>query len=168
MDHSLQLYQYHLWANKTIFNHLKEIPETYSKEVNSVFSSVKEVLYHLYQVDYIWLRTISGDPFEDIAASIPQLKEENADNTIEEMEDAFVNLGEKYKAFINNQEDMNRHISIHHPKYGTLHTTYAELIQHVVNHGTYHRGNITAILRQLGHTGVPTDYVSYLFILNQS
>lgn len=168
MDHSLQLYQYHLWANKTIFNHLKEIPETYSKEVNSVFSSVKEVLYHLYQVDYIWLRTISGDPFEDIAASIPQLKEENADNTIEEMEEAFDNLAEKYKAFINDQVDMNSHISIHHPKYGTLNTTYAELIQHVVNHGTYHRGNITAILRQLGYTGVPTDYVSYLFILNQS
>ncbi|MFC0332820.1 DinB family protein [Paenibacillus sepulcri] len=30
----------------------------------------------------------------------------------------------------------------------------------LVNHGTYHRGNITAILRQLGHPGTPTDYVT--------
>ncbi|MEH7531611.1 DinB family protein, partial [Priestia megaterium] len=31
------------------------------------------------------------------------------------------------------------------------------------NHGTYHRGNITAMLRQLGHPGVMTDYVLYLY-----
>ena len=30
-------------------------------------------------------------------------------------------------------------------------------LQHVVNHGTYHRGQITTMLRQLGATPVSTD-----------
>ncbi|OAS89436.1 MULTISPECIES: DinB family protein [Metabacillus] len=54
-------------------------------------------------------------------------------------------------------------ITIYHPSYGGFTTSCVELIQHVANHGTYHRGNLTAMLRQLGHQGKPTDYVSYLF-----
>ena len=55
-----------------------------------------------------------------------------------------------------------------HPKLGTLESTYADIILHVVNHGTYHRGNVTAMLRQLGHPGVPTDYVYYLYEKRES
>ncbi|MEK3724277.1 DinB family protein [Paenibacillus sp. FSL H8-0034] len=51
-------------------------------------------------------------------------------------------------------------MSILHDK---LNVPLVELVQHVVNHGTYHRGNITAMLRQLGHKGVPTDYIFYLY-----
>ncbi|MGE8203673.1 DinB family protein [Heyndrickxia sp. NPDC080065] len=168
MEHSLQLYQYHVWANNEIFKHLKQIPEVYSQEVKSVFSSVKEVLYHMYQVEYVWLRAISGDPFNEIVASAQKLKEEFNEKDIDGMEESFLQLSEKYKAFINSQEDMNGSTSIQHPHFGTLQTSYAELIQHVVNHGTYHRGNITAILRQLGYNGKATDYIFYLYAISQS
>ena len=43
-------------------------------------------------------------------------------------------------------------------------TAAADMILHVVNHGTYHRGNITAMLRQMGYASVPTDYGIYLYI----
>jgi uncharacterized damage-inducible protein DinB len=36
-------------------------------------------------------------------------------------------------------------------------------MQHGVLHGPYHRGNITAMLHQLGHCGIPTDYGVYRF-----
>jgi uncharacterized damage-inducible protein DinB len=34
-------------------------------------------------------------------------------------------------------------------------------MQHVANHSTYHRGQITTMLRQLGLTPVPTDLIAY-------
>jgi uncharacterized damage-inducible protein DinB len=42
--------------------------------------------------------------------------------------------------------------------------TYAlgELIQHVLNHSTYHRGQVTLLLRQLGHEPPSTDYRRFL------
>lgn len=43
-------------------------------------------------------------------------------------------------------------------------TTVSELLPHVVNHGTYHRGNITAMVRQAGYASAPTDYGLYLFM----
>lgn len=54
-------------------------------------------------------------------------------------------------------------IAIEHPKYGKLDTPISGMIKHIVNHGTYHRGNITAMLHQQGESGVPTDYVFYLY-----
>ncbi|GIN85211.1 protein DinB [Heyndrickxia sporothermodurans] len=168
LENSLKLYQYHIWANKEIFNHLKDIPGAYTQEVQSVFSSISDVIYHMYQVDYIWLRVMKKDSFENIMASLSQLKEGFLGKGLNEMGELYQNLSEEYKIFIGNQENINMNISVYHPRYGTLHTTYAELIQHVVNHGTYHRGNITAILRQLGYTGKPTDYVFYLFQQNKA
>ncbi|WP_425464427.1 DinB family protein [Paenibacillus oralis] len=46
---------------------------------------------------------------------------------------------------------------------GEFTARYADFIQHLVNHGTYHRGNVTAMLRQLGHPGTPTDFGFYLY-----
>jgi len=54
-------------------------------------------------------------------------------------------------------------MSIEHPKYGRLNTRFSEIVHHVVNHGTYHRGNIAAMLRQLGYSSIPTDFVFYLY-----
>jgi uncharacterized damage-inducible protein DinB len=34
-------------------------------------------------------------------------------------------------------------------------------MQHLANHSTYHRGQITTMLRQLGVTPVPTDLIAY-------
>ena len=36
-----------------------------------------------------------------------------------------------------------------------------QLMRHMVNHSTYHRGQITTMLRQLGHEAVSTDLVVY-------
>ena len=40
-------------------------------------------------------------------------------------------------------------------------------MQHVVNHGTYHRGNITAMIRQLGHSSTMMDFVLYLHMVKK-
>ena len=42
-----------------------------------------------------------------------------------------------------------------------------QLLRHMVNHSSYHRGQVTTMLRQLGHTPVATDLVLY-YRLQQS
>lgn len=72
-------------------------------------------------------------------------------------------MNQQYETFFEGIENLDKVISIEHPRYGKLETPISDLVRHVVNHGTYHRGNITAMLRQQGHPGVPTDYVFYLY-----
>jgi len=38
----------------------------------------------------------------------------------------------------------------------------AETLLHVANHGTYHRGQIATMLRQLGKTAISTDYLRWI------
>lgn len=163
----MQQYNYHRWANDRFFNHLKELPDgVYDREIQSIFSSVSEVIIHIYQVDAMWLSVMAGDPFEETMAKIEQIKERSAHQGLEKMQGLYAELAEQYRDFINGVDDSNASITVEHPRYGTLETSVAELVQHVVNHGTYHRGNITAMLRQQGESGVPTDYVLFLYEIN--
>ncbi|HEY0810552.1 MAG TPA: DinB family protein, partial [Longimicrobiales bacterium] len=36
-----------------------------------------------------------------------------------------------------------------------------QLLRHLVNHSTYHRGQVTTMLRQVGHEPVSTDLVLF-------
>lgn len=156
--------EYHLWANKLVYKHLKELPEEVCfQEVQSVFPTLYDTLLHLYQADFVWLGAIRGDSFEKIVEDVEQLKEENPERSFKKLENSHFQLGNKYRELINTFENLDANTSIHHPSFGTLTTSYNELFLHVTNHGTYHRGNITAILRQLGYKGVPTDYIYYLY-----
>lgn len=164
MKHSaLQQYEYHKWANSRVFNHLKELPdEVYDLKIKSVFSSIEEVLVHMYQTDGMWLSVMSGDSFEKTMEVITQLKENSNDQDLDEMQSLYSETSQQYAAFFERMEDLDEVLSIEHPRFGKLETPISDLVKHVVNHGTYHRGNITAMLRQQGHAGVPTDYIFYL------
>jgi uncharacterized damage-inducible protein DinB len=163
----LPLYDYHVWANQKVFGHLKELPrDIFHKEIQSVFSSISEVIVHIYITDTTWLGVMAGDSFDEIVRVGNQLRDKTKGNSIEEMETMFVNLSGQYKEFFDRQENLDQAVFPEHPKFGRLETNLFELVQHVVNHGTYHRGNITAMLRQLRHPGIMTDYVLYLFEMN--
>lgn len=162
--HSLKLYDYHVWANQKIFDRLKELSEDiYEKEIQNVFPSISKLMVHIYTSDNIWLDCISGEKFDEASASANQLREQIETKRIEEVETMFFDLSDRYKAFLNCQEDIETAFVLETSFAGRLETRLSDVVQHVVNHGTYHRGNITAMLRQLGHPGVMTDYILYLY-----
>ncbi|MFD1358810.1 DinB family protein [Fictibacillus halophilus] len=166
MDKTVQLHHFNVWANDKVFEHLKTLPsEIYRKEIQSVFPSVSAVLIHMYQVDYVWLKAINGEDFYDIVAALGPITDDLQAASLDDMEFKFKELSRKYDSFIRSQKDITSQITINHPHFGTLQSNYADLIQHVVNHGTYHRGHISAILNQLGHKGASIDYIFYLYSL---
>ncbi len=73
----------------------------------------------------------------------------------------------QYKDFLITIQDVNVVFAIENPYAGALETSILELVQHVVNHGTYHRGNITAMIRQLGHSSTMMDFVLYLHMVKK-
>ncbi|GLV65829.1 hypothetical protein Bmyc01_44980 [Bacillus mycoides] len=69
--------------------------------------------------------------------------------SLHELEKMFINMANQYKEFLNTLKEVNAVFAIENPYVGKLETSILELVPHVVNHCTYHRGNITAMLRQL-------------------
>lgn len=161
---AIQQYSYHKWANNRVFDHLKSLPgEVYNNEIESVFSSIQEVIIHAYLAEGMWLSVMSGDEFAETMAVIKDLNGKSKGVNLSEIHRLCSELNEQYFDFLKNHDDLDQKFIIKHPKFGDLDASVTDMINHVVNHGTYHRGNITAMLRQQGHAGVSTDYIFYLY-----
>jgi len=155
-----KMYDYHVWANQKVIQHLKQLPDKIYKEtINSVFPSISDVLVHLYATDITWLEIMKGNSFQNTARKVKRRKLEVSEASIGEIEVFYDSLSKEFYSFFAEQVDLERRIMVEHPRYGPTEFIIADLIHHVVNHGTYHRGNVTAMLRQQGEKGVPTDYV---------
>lgn len=58
---ALQFYDFNVWANEQILKRLKELPkDAYRQEVQSVFSSLSNVLAHVYLSDLGWIEVFPG------------------------------------------------------------------------------------------------------------
>lgn len=79
------------------------------------------------------------------------------------MKEIFQDLSERNKALLNSQEDIDKVIVVNNPYAGVLETSISESVLHVVTHGSYHRGNIATMLRQMGQTSVMQDFGLYLY-----
>ncbi|MFW5438881.1 DinB family protein [Paenibacillus apiarius] len=163
----LEQYNYHAWATAKVCAHLQELPEEVCRtEIQSVFPTIHDVLAHLYVIDCGWLNLLSGKGFtemtpeniEELKVATERFTKQTEGKSVEEMRMLFAELSVTFRAFLE-QEDLEELCS-----YGAFQARCADVVQHVVNHGTYHRGNITAMLRQLGHAGAQTDYTLYLYL----
>ncbi|WP_238403164.1 DinB family protein [Paenibacillus mesophilus] len=106
---------------------------------------------------------MSAEYFAELKETTNRLVEETKGRPIEELDRMMTRLSDRFRDYIAEYEDIEAICPS-----GEFKARYADFIQHLVNHGTYHRGNVTAMLRQLGHPGTPTDFGYYLYICNQS
>jgi uncharacterized damage-inducible protein DinB len=151
------LYDYNAWANARILRAVEPLtPEAFLRDLKNSFPSVRDTLVHILGAEWIWLRRWHGEsPSQTLPAAdfltLASLKDRYA--AVEKERRAFLEgLSEKRLA----QPFPYRDIA------GKAHTLLlVQSLQHVVNHGTYHRGQITTMLRQLGATPVSTDLARF-------
>ncbi|MWC30264.1 DinB family protein [Paenibacillus sp. MMS18-CY102] len=168
-NHCERMYDYHVWANKTIFNRLKELPpHLYNQEIESVFSSVSKVMAHIYKVDYGWMEIFLGKEMSEAMTDSFRIEADAETKTLTELEAMYDELAAKFKRHISSHPNLENEVILHNPYAGVLHTRYSEFVTQVVNHGTYHRGNLSAMLRQLGHSSVMTEYGLFMHLSPES
>jgi uncharacterized damage-inducible protein DinB len=160
-NNSSIIFDYNAWANSIVLNHIKTLPErVFRQQVKSVFSSIFETVTHTYIIDRGWYSILSkeyaSDDYEAIGQSVKKLIDECKDDSPDDMLSKMEALNRKFRCFI--QDNAMEHVET----FSGVSMSYGDVIIHIVNHGTYHRGNVTAMLRQLGFKGTATDYGFYL------
>ncbi len=166
----LKQVDYHAWANIRLFNRIKELPSyesIFNEQIQSVFPSIKDTFAHIYITDQVWLHILHGKSMNEAIQDRESLRTEIENKSLHELEEMFENMTKQYIDFLITIEDVNAVFVIENPYVGKLETSILELVQHVVNHGTYHRGNITAMIRQLGHSSTMMDFVLYLHMVKK-
>ncbi|PQP83001.1 damage-inducible protein DinB [Paenibacillus sp. PCH8] len=163
MNHPEQMYYYHTWATETILGRIKELPNSVlHQEVNSSFLTIAHALSHIYAVDQMWYLVLTGTGMPEAFQTCMSLNGEIHDS-VDDYIQRYAELSEQYNVWLRDQTDLEQTVLLDNPFAGVRETSLAEMVFHVVNHGTYHRGNISTMLRQLGHASTMNDYALYWY-----
>ncbi len=155
------MYNYHAWANQTILGRIRELPSSLlHQEVNSSFPTLAHALSHIYAVDQMWYLVLTGMDMPEAFQACRSLNEQVLES-VDDYANAYTELAQKFNAWFQTQPDWDQSVLLNNPFAGPRQTRLSEMILHVVNHGSYHRGNVSTMLRQLGHASTMNDYALY-------
>lgn len=153
----LDLFAYSRWAyGRTLDAVGRLTPEQLARELGGSFPSVHATLSHLLSAEWVWLARWRGDPAPAAPAlgAIPDAATFRARwNDLEDAQRGFLaGLTE---------DDVQRPFVMKTRSGLVAELPLGQTMFHLVNHGTYHRGQITNFLRQLGAEPAATDLVKY-------
>ncbi len=146
---------FNFWANKRIVNWLstQEI-NLLSKEVSSSYPSIDLTLQHILRAERFWHLFIMQQDFSHLNWNV---RTDETVKTLNEVPEVSEKMAFDFKGF--SEETLLEELHLNMPWLQNKLQRY-EYIIHVVNHSSYHRGQIITMARSLGITeGVPnTDY----------
>ncbi|RYY99176.1 MAG: hypothetical protein EOO11_05835 [Chitinophagaceae bacterium] len=149
---------FHAWANGLLLDALRPLPPaTLDQEIVSSFPSLRRTVLHMLDAESIWWQRLQlqerivrpsevfeGD-FNALAGSLQGLDQQWLQwvqkATAPQLVHEFIYLDLKRQP----QKSMVAHV-----------------LQHLFNHGTYHRGQLVTMMRQAGATTIPnTDFIAW-------
>jgi uncharacterized damage-inducible protein DinB len=151
------LYEYNAWANHRCLGAAECLsPEQFTKPLGSSFSSVRDTLTHIYGGEWIWLDRFQGH-------SSMGLPEASQFPTLSSLRTRWAENETKLMNFVAalTEEDLNRVLEYKSLKLEVFRNPLWQSMQHLVNHGSYHRGQVTTLLRQLGAPAIATDLMHF-------
>ena len=152
---ALQL-QYSRWASERSLEAARPLDEEeLTRDLHNSHGGVLGTLVHIYQADRIWLSRLQATPRTTLA-------EPGETWSLDRLAEAWTDVHSRYQEWARGTDSQ---ATLHYKNLaGVDHSLPVwQVIFHLVNHASYHRGQITTMLRQLGYSPVATDlHVFYL------
>lgn len=151
------LHAFNSWASSRIFDSLTTMPsDQYMRDMKSSHASIHGTLTHMVGAEKIWLSRWAGttgatmlQPSE--VPGLPQLKA------------IWESVGYDTAKFLGTMTDkrLQESFTMTNAKGETLTVLYWQAFQHVVDHSTYHRGQVVTMMRQLGVIPPSTGLIAF-------
>ena len=151
------LIEYNYWGNHRALDACAVLtPDQFTRDLGNSFPSVRDTLAHILGAEWIWHERWRGRSPTTLltAAEFPDLAsirarwsavESDVRTLVEGLDEARLARVHEYRLVSG--------LASAQPLW--------QLIQHLVNHGSYHRGQITMMLRILGTKPVGTDLITF-------
>ena len=137
-------FEYNHSSNFRILNLLKEKPEAYSP-------LVEKLVNHSINAHHVWTQRILNQPEQlgiwEISEfqKLQQLDDENFHQSLEIIQNSDL-----------------KHVIEYKTSKGEAHSDSIEdILFHILNHTTYHRGQIMTAIKNTGETPISTDFIFY-------
>jgi len=152
-----QLYDYNHWAGRrtlTVASRLAS--DDFLRSMGNSFSSVRDTLAHILGAEWIWLERWQG-------RSPKALLDPAAFPTAQSLKSRWETVERDQLQFIEalTPQRLSEELPYINQKGQRYSYPLWQQLIHVVNHSSYHRGQVTTLLRQLGAEAVSTDFLVY-------
>jgi len=148
-----RLLAYTVWANHRVVRAAVTLePTDFAKDMGSSHGGIRGTLTHMLSAEWIWLERFKGV---------------SPDRTIDEGEfpdlmclrDRWTAIEEHRATWFSSlpEDAVSSRITYSSASGVEQQAPLWQLIQHLANHATYHRGQVTTLLRVLGATPAATD-----------
>jgi uncharacterized damage-inducible protein DinB len=150
----LELLEYHHWATNLTVTAAKALTlEQFTRDLGSSFPSVRDTLVHVLSADRAWLGRLEGQSPPRANAS------DYAD--LASLLEVWEPVLQRWPVLVASLVDPEQVIEYKSFAGDPFTNPLGQIVRHVVNHGTYHRGQVATMLRQLGAQAVSSDLISF-------
>jgi len=159
MKELLQQYAaFNLWANQRLFECIGKLSEEQARqEITSSFTSVYKTLQHIWLAEEAWWKRLK------LVEQI-ELESEKFTGTCGDLMKKLEKQSTEWSDWVHNATEAQLcHVfAYQNTKREQFKQPVNEVLVHVFNHGTYHRGQLVTMLRQLGVEKIPgTDFILF-------
>ena len=157
VDEIRELYEYNSWGNRRVLGATAGLsPGQLTRDLRSSFPSVLDTLVHTMGAEWIWLSRWKG-------TSPTGLPAEWGFPTHEELSSRWTSIDQELMDFASalTPEQLAAPVAYRNTGGEPYSAPLWQLMRHLVNHGSYHRGQVVTLLRQLGAEAVATDLVLF-------
>ena len=151
------LHAYNSWADNRIFDALAQLPEEqYLQDLKNSHGGIHTTLIHLVGAERVWLERWQGGEISPFLSTLG-LK------TLAEVKTIWEKVGYDTAKWLSSMTDkkLNETFTMKTQKGDAFTHVYWQAFQHLVNHSSYHRGQIVTMLRQLGAKPPTTDLILF-------
>ncbi len=158
MKQLLQQYSaYNLWANKRIIEQIKQLTdEQINKGIASSFPSLYKTLLHMMEVENVW--------WERLKLTEHTTPSGWFSGNFDELSKKLLQISQQWVDWVSNANEVNiTHVfAYQNSKKEQFKQPVYEMLLHLFNHQTYHRGQLVTMLRQLGADKIsPVDFIVF-------
>lgn len=151
------LARYNFWANERFHETLLPQPaELLQLHIVSTFASIQETMKHLYDAETAWWLRLN-DPASSYNFKDP------FPGSFAELLHAHASRSKQWVDYIESSDEKTLKGEFLYMRAGVeMRSRIHDMLVHLFNHGTYHRGQLVTMMRQAGITELPaTDYILY-------
>jgi uncharacterized damage-inducible protein DinB len=152
-----KLFAFNAWATNRTFEALARVPEAvYQRDLKTSFGSLHGTMTHLVAAEKLWLSRLVGKPESALAIrhDVPSL---------ESLKSMWEDVAARMARFVGRLDDgaLAKDLEYVSTEGKRFTNVLQQILQHIINHSTYHRGQVAAMIRQIGLEPVNTDLITF-------
>ena len=158
-----RLYDYNSWANERVLESLQAIgQEVFTSNKQASHGSIRGIIAHIAAAEWIWLERWKGS---SPAGLLPESEFETVEIATQRVRKIDHDLQQFTNALTQADLDGSRGYKTTEGK--AYSNVLSDMLLHLANHSSYHRGQITTLLRQSGATPQSTDFILFIRLKGQ-